>query len=192
MWLKIMHLALCNRCKWSYHLWDETGRTKILQKYWETKSLIRKLLMASTVDPNLRYLARQNYVFSWTRKWEYFNLPYNTIPTSIEKVDSRMRWLISLSHFTFQYLLNLLSFFDTLVFSTAYSEPFKYIQPFKCKSSYSAICSVLNTLVNDGQISGLIWIVLTTIRSKIKPKSTKLVCVKRFNTQWKWIKLGPL
>jgi len=129
MWVQIMHLALCNRCRWNYHLWDETGRTKILQKYWETKSLIRKLLMASTVDPNLRYLARQNYVFSWTRKSGYFNLPYNTIPTSIEKVDSRMRWLISLSHFlSFNDFLDLLSLFDTLVFSTAYSEPFKWIQ----------------------------------------------------------------
>ena len=103
MWVKIMHLALCDRCKWSYHLWDETGRTKILQKYWEAKSLIRKLLMASTVDPNLRYLARQNYVFSWTRESGYFGLPYNTIPTSIEKVNSRMRWLNSLCHFKFEW-----------------------------------------------------------------------------------------
>ena len=31
--LDIMQFALCNHCKWSYHLWDEIGRTKILQKY---------------------------------------------------------------------------------------------------------------------------------------------------------------
>ena len=75
---------------------------KILQKYWVTKSLIRKLLMASTVDPNLKifkilnlHLKRQRYVFIWN-----INLPNNTVPASSEKMNCRMIRSISVSHFS--------------------------------------------------------------------------------------------
>ena len=70
----------------------------------------------------------------------------------------------SFSFFKFQWLFYLLSFFDTLVFSTAHL-------PKICQGVDRGLFWTIqvnlaiqkNTLVKDGQLSGLIWTVLTTI-----------------------------